>query len=290
MSVGLRGRGLRVGLYARPRTRSAFEQIGKHAQTVGVLAGTREPQLRILQLGGSGEILGGAPHAREDLRPTAPGPPAPGPPTGVLSVPSSRKAPAPSFWSLPARVPSTPPTPPSGGPSTWGGPAPSFRGPPGGPSAPTARLSPPARTTASQKRRPSSYWRIFSSRPSSRSSTPPRQPAVLAAAGHRGAQARQRGQHLGADGVHHVLGVALDERHRRLQPLHQLPALLAERQAHQFPVAQALGERAGVAGARGAAAARSERTPSPAGPRSTPAGSPRGARAATARRRTGRRG
>ena len=94
--------------------------------------------------------------------------------------------------------------------------------------APRARSStrasacgPPSATTASQKRRPTSYWRSFSSSPSSRSSTRQGSPRVLAPAVHRGAQARQRGQHLGADRVHRVLGVPLDQRHRRLHPLDQ---------------------------------------------------------------------
>ena len=79
---------------------------------------------------------------------------------------------------------------------------------------------------------------------------PPGQPPLGgAAAGHRAAQTRQRGEHLGADGIHHVLGVALDEGHGDLQTLHQLPALLTEGEPHQFPVAQALREGAGLAGA-----------------------------------------
>ena len=64
---------------------------------------------------------------------------------------------------------------------------------------------------------------------------PPGQAADLAAAVQRGAQARQRRQHLGADRVHRVLGVPLDQRHHRLNALDQLPAVLAERQAQQLP-------------------------------------------------------
>src|SRR3954469_11418971 len=48
---------------------------------------------------------------------------------------------------------------------------------------------------------------------------------VLAAAVHRGAQLRDVRQHRRAGRVHHVLGVALDERHRRLQAIDQRLAL-----------------------------------------------------------------
>ena len=73
---------------------------------------------------------------------------------------------------------------------------------------------------------------------------PPRQAAVLATMVHRRAQARQRRQHLGADRVHRVLRVSLDQRHRRLHPLDQLPAVLAERQAQQLAATRALDDLA----------------------------------------------
>jgi len=72
----------------------------------------------------------------------------------------------------------------------------------------------------------------------------PRQSARRAAAVQRGAQPWQRRQQLGADRVHRVLGVPLDQRHRRLHPLDQLPALIAQRQAQQFAATGTLQQRA----------------------------------------------
>src|SRR4051794_13533739 len=55
----------------------------------------------------------------------------------------------------------------------------------------------------------------------------PQPRSLRAAAGHRGAQRLEVAQRVAADGVHDVLGVALDDGHRRLQAIDDRHALLA---------------------------------------------------------------
>ena len=95
------------------------------------------------------------------------------------------------------------------------------------------RLSPsipPAAATASAHRFPCSYWRSFTSKPSSRS--------MIRCGAERLRRRRSIAarsslvvrDELGGDGVHHVLGVPLDDRHRRLHPIHHGPLF---RRLHQ---------------------------------------------------------
>ena len=70
--------------------------------------------------------------------------------------------------------------------------------------------------------------------------------AAAAAALHRLAQALVLRQDVRADGVHDVLGVALDDRHRALDPLHD-PALLARLDERgEAAVAEALDDQGRV--------------------------------------------
>src|SRR6476469_6999496 len=66
----------------------------------------------------------------------------------------------------------------------------------------------------------------------------------------RGAQLRQRGQHRGAGGVHHVLGVALDHRHRRLQAVDDGLALGTGHGADQHARADRVPHPLQIVGAR----------------------------------------
>src|SRR3954471_20138600 len=74
--------------------------------------------------------------------------------------------------------------------------------------------------------------------------------AVLAAAVHRGAQLRDVRQHRRAGRVHDVLGVALDERHRRLQAVDQRLALGTGDRGDEPAVADLVPQAAQVVGAR----------------------------------------
>ncbi len=96
---------------------------------------------------------------------------------------------------------------------------------------------PACATTSSQKERPISYWRIFISSPKQLLEDAPWPAALAPAAVHRDAHALHARQLLGADCVHHVLGVALDQRHRGLHALHQRPTILADPDTQQLAVA-----------------------------------------------------
>ena len=87
---------------------------------------------------------------------------------------------------------------------------------------------PPRATTASQNALPCSYWRSLRSIPISLLEQPQQAGALAAAPVERRAQARQVVEHVGADRVHHVLGVALEQRHERLHAVEQRRALLAD--------------------------------------------------------------
>ena len=102
---------------------------------------------------------------------------------------------------------------------------------------------------------PSSYWRIFSSRPESRSSSRTAGRLLLAAAVQRGAQlVAAPGRTSRADGVHDVLGVALDDGHRRLHLVDDRHPLGPGDERHQAALADAVDERR--AGRRATGASR----------------------------------
>ena len=118
----------------------------------------------------------------------------------------------------------------------------------------TVRAPGPAcATTSSQNARPPSYWRSFISRPSSRSRMRHGQPRPRRRWSSRRAS-RRAWAAVRADRVHHVLGMALDERHRRLHAVHQLPSAprrgrgaAARRDAALEQLAQRRRRRAGAA-------------------------------------------
>ena len=119
---------------------------------------------------------------------------------------------------------------------------------------------PQSRTTASQKRLPTTYWRSLRSRPSRRSSS-------LTSGGfsrrRRSSASRSLGsdgQHRRARGVHDVLGVALDEGHRRLQAVDDLLALGPGDRVHEAALAHRVPRRAQVLAAWAGAAARPARS------------------------------
>ena len=81
---------------------------------------------------------------------------------------------------------------------------------------------------------------------------------MLAAAVHCRAQGAATRAAPGAHGIHDMLGVTLDQRHRGLHAGDELPALLAERKTQDLAMAQTLGERAQVAQVGGRSSAPSE--------------------------------
>ena len=111
------------------------------------------------------------------------------------------------------------------------------------------RLSPsmPASAaTASANFLPSSYWRSFTSKPSSRS--------MMRCGAERLRRRRSIasrrllvvGDHLGGDHVHHVLGVPLDDRHGRLNLIHQCPLLRALHERGEPTLAERLHQPRGI--------------------------------------------
>ena len=119
---------------------------------------------------------------------------------------------------------------------------------------------PRARDDASQNALPCSYWRSLRSMPISLSSRRRSPVRSCAAALERLAQPRQVGQQLGADGVHHVLGVALEHRHEGLHAVEHRPALGADHEGGEAALAHA-------------SRAAPRRSPSPAMPPSSRPGS-----------------
>ncbi len=106
---------------------------------------------------------------------------------------------------------------------------------------------PASATTASQNALPSSYWRSFSSMPSSRAISSPSPPRRARRSSRRRRSSASPGPRSAAAGVHHVLGVPLDHRHRRLQAVEQATPLGIGEQPRELAAQQRADDRAGVA-------------------------------------------
>ena len=99
----------------------------------------------------------------------------------------------------------------------------------------------PPRATVSQNAFPSLYWRSFSSIPSSRAITSASPPRLARRASRRDPKAGVAGIERLGRRVHHVLGVSLDHRHRRLERVERPGLLRARRAAEAARRASALG-------------------------------------------------
>ena len=135
---------------------------------------------------------------------------------------------------------------------------------------------------------PCSYWRIFMSSPSRRSISRSGAERLRRRASIAVRSASWPGIASGGDRVHHVLGVALDHRHRRLHARHQRALLLGLDERGQPALAEGLDQ---LAPGPASTAARRRRRARCAPRRSTGSGAPcrRGGRAASRRPGTGTR-